>query len=105
MKRQHSMPFGAERCGEDRVRFRLWGPAATEVHLCLIKPSGEVLVPMTQSDGGWFELCTDLAQVGSYYKFHIDGGVKVSDPASRFQPSDVHRPSEVIDPASFYWNY
>ena len=103
MKRQHSMPFGAERCGDGRVRFRLWGPAATKVHLCLIKPSGEVLLPMAQSDGGWFELCTDLAQVGSYYKFYIDGGVRVPDPASRFQPSDVHGPSEVIDPAAFDW--
>jgi malto-oligosyltrehalose trehalohydrolase len=28
----------------------------------------------------------------------------VPDPASRFQPLDVHGPSEVIDPAEYEWN-
>ena len=27
----------------------------------------------------------------------------VPDPASRFQPRDVHGPSEVIDPEAFDW--
>ena len=28
---------------------------------------------------------------------------EVPDPASRFQPRDVHGPSEVIDPGAFAW--
>src|SRR5207302_301473 len=43
------------------------------------------------------------ATAGSRYQFEINGQTKVPDPASRFQPSDVHGPSEVIDPAAFDW--
>ena len=49
-------------------------------------------------DEGWFELVTDAAKPGSRYYFRIDGEQEVPDPASRFQPRDVHGPSEVIDP-------
>ena len=52
---------------------------------------------------GWFELVTDQATTGTRYKFQIDGGPEVPDPASRFQPQDVHGPSEVVDAASFEW--
>jgi len=59
---------------------------------------------MVISDGGWFEFTTALARPGTRYKFQIDGGLKVPDPASRFQPEDVHGPSEVVDPSSFGWD-
>jgi 1,4-alpha-glucan branching enzyme/maltooligosyltrehalose trehalohydrolase len=58
---------------------------------------------MRQLDNGWFELVTDHAGAGTRYQFQIDGGLHVPDPASRFQPQDVHGPSEVIDPAAFDW--
>jgi len=103
MKRQHNMPFGAQRCGDGQTRFRLWGPTAKEVSLCLMEPSGEILLPMRLSDSGWYELCTNRARVGSHYKFQLGADQKVPDPASRFQPRDVHGPSEVIDPGSFKW--
>jgi maltooligosyltrehalose trehalohydrolase len=103
MKRRHSMPFGAQRCGDNSIRFRLWGPRAKGVNVCLMEPSGEVVLPMIQSPGGWFELCTDQARVGTRYTFQIDRGAKVPDLASRFQPLDVHGPSQVIDPEAFEW--
>ena len=37
------------------------------------------------------------------YYFRIDDAQEVPDPASRFQPRDVHGPSEVIDPETFDW--
>src|SRR5882762_9701582 len=52
---------------------------------------------------GWFELVTDAAKPGSQYRFRIDDAQDVPDPASRFQPKDVHGPSEVIDPEAFDW--
>jgi malto-oligosyltrehalose trehalohydrolase len=58
---------------------------------------------MDHCDGGWFELITDAAKSGSQYHFRIDGEREVPDPASRFQPRDVHGPSEVIDPFAFEW--
>jgi maltooligosyltrehalose trehalohydrolase len=37
------------------------------------------------------------------YRFVIDDGTEVPDPASRFQPEDVDGPSEIIDPLAFGW--
>jgi maltooligosyltrehalose trehalohydrolase len=102
MRILHSMAFGAQRCRGNQIRFRLWGPKASTVHLCLMEQD-EVSLPMQRAEAGWFELCTERARVGSRYKFHIDGDQKVPDPASRFQPDDVHGPSEVIDPEAFEW--
>jgi maltooligosyltrehalose trehalohydrolase len=103
MKRAHSMPFGAELSEDGTVRFRLWAPKAKRVELCLESPATEQY-PLTQLDDGWFELVTPAARAGTRYRFLIDGDIKVPDPASRFQPLDVHGPSEVIDPRSFDWN-
>ena len=103
MKRSHKMPFGAE-CREDgSVRFRLWAPAARDVEICLAAPSGSLHLPLNHSDGGSFELVTDAAGAGTQYHFRIDGTQKVPDPASRFQPHDVHGLSEVVDPNLFDW--
>lgn len=107
MKRRHNMPFGAE-CGKDgSVRFRLWAPAAHQVELCLAGSNRgtrrSLELSLEQFDHGWFELVTDAAKPGTQYRFRIDGGQEVPDPASRFQPEDVHGPSEVIDPAAFAW--
>jgi maltooligosyltrehalose trehalohydrolase len=103
MKRRHNMPFGAE-CREDgSVRFRLWAPAAHQVELCLASSNSGTRVSLEAFDNGWFELVTDAAKPGTQYRFCIDGGQEVPDPASRFQPEDVHGPSEVIDPTAFGW--
>ena len=93
------MPFGAEVGADGRVRFRLWAPAVERVDLCL----GDVILPMTALKGGWFELITDRAGAGSPYCFRINEDRRVPDPASRFQPYDIHGPSEVIDPGGFRW--
>ncbi|HET7205030.1 MAG TPA: malto-oligosyltrehalose trehalohydrolase [Terriglobales bacterium] len=101
MKRIHPMSFGAE-CLAAGVRFRLWAPVATSVSVSLEKPDPLVL-PMRRLEDGWFDLVTDHASPGTRYRFQIDGGLQVPDPASRFQPQDVHGPSEVIDPSAFDW--
>jgi malto-oligosyltrehalose trehalohydrolase len=59
--------------------------------------------PLERRDNGWFELVTDAARTGTKYKFRIDSEREVPDPSSRFQPQDVHGPSEVIDPDAFDW--
>jgi maltooligosyltrehalose trehalohydrolase len=103
MKRRHRMPFGAE-CGDDgSVRFRLWAPAARQVELSLTGAGGTVHLPLARDEEGWFELRTEAAVPGSQYYFRINGGQNVPDPASRFQPRDVHGPSEVIEPQAFHW--
>jgi malto-oligosyltrehalose trehalohydrolase len=59
---------------------------------------------MTASGDGWHELVTDHVSAGSRYRFVLPDGTRVPDPASRFQPDDVHGPSELIDPASWRWS-
>ena len=36
--------------------------------------------------------------------YKIDGDLLVPDPASRFQPEDVHGPSLVVDPSAYDWS-
>jgi maltooligosyltrehalose trehalohydrolase len=101
MKRRHSMPFGAECEDDGRVRFRLWAPAARRVELSL--EGGSKRIGMDGRNDGWFELKTMEAKPGSQYYFRIDETREVPDPASRFQPQDVHGPSEVVAPHAFEW--
>jgi malto-oligosyltrehalose trehalohydrolase len=103
MKRRHDMPFGAQCCEDESVRFRLWAPAARKVELCLGDLNRSIHLPLNQQDDGWFELTTDAAKPGTQYRFRIDDNQKVPDPASRFQPRDVHGPSEVVDANAFDW--
>ena len=97
------MPFGAELQPDGRVRFRLWAPAAGRVELCLHGRAPEARLQLAAEDDGWFGIITGFAGAGTLYNYCIDGGPQVPDPASRFQPDDVHGPSQVIDPARFDW--
>jgi len=91
-----SNPFGPLIAGEN-VIFRLWAPGAQRVEL-MHRQTHE----MRRCDQGWFKLTIPGAKPGDRYRFRIDGEIEVPDPASRFQPEDVHGPSEVID-QSYDW--
>jgi len=101
MERKHAMPFGAEVLADGSVRFRLWAPAAKQVTLCLENGGGAY--PLLPLENGWFERTSPEATAGSLYRFQIDDQMEMPDPASRFQPQDVHGPSEVVDPTAFQW--
>jgi malto-oligosyltrehalose trehalohydrolase len=73
------------------------------VELCLGDVNRGQPIVLEERDRGWFELETDAVKPGTQYRFRIDDAHKVPDPASRFQPGDVHGPSEVIDPDAFSW--
>ncbi len=102
MKRRHAMPFGAEVRADGSVGFRLWAPAAAAVVLRLEDDAAPRRLPMIAGDGGWHRLDTTAVAAGARYRFEVDGRA-VPDPASRFNPDDVHGPSEVIDPAAYDW--
>jgi malto-oligosyltrehalose trehalohydrolase len=72
------------------------------VELCLGSDSSKK-IPLESLAQGCFELITQAAGPGTQYRFRINGAQEVPDPASRFQPNDVHGPSEVIDPGAFDW--
>ncbi|VTZ26688.1 Malto-oligosyltrehalose trehalohydrolase [Methylocella tundrae] len=99
--RVHRTPGGAVLEPNGCVRFRLWAPAAEKVGLLLNERA--MPLPMTLKPGGWHELVTN-AEPGSRYQFVMADGARVPDPVSRFQPHDIHGPSEVIDAASYRWS-
>jgi maltooligosyltrehalose trehalohydrolase len=45
-----------------------------------------------------------MARPGSRYYLQLDDGVRLPDPASRFQPEGPHGPSEVVDPDAYQWH-
>ena len=99
MKRQFTMPFGAQ-ITDAGVRFRLWAPGVGAVALLLDKADPQ---PMQAAGDGWFERIEPDAVAGSRYAYLLPDGLKVPDPASRFNPDDVHAPSEVVDPRAYNW--
>lgn len=96
----HDMPFGAQLLS-DGVRFRLWAPACEVLQIAIEGLPNAV--KMHAQAGGWHELMTRQAHAGSRYRFTLSDGTHIPDPASRFQPDDVHGPSEVIDPTHYRW--
>lgn len=95
------VPFGAAVQPDGKVRFRFWAPAQETV--ALVFEAGPKR-PMQRSPDGWFEIVTDC-QPGTLYRYQLADGMMVPDPASRFQPHDVHGPSAVIDPAAYAWRH
>jgi maltooligosyltrehalose trehalohydrolase len=98
----HHMPFGTE-CCEVGVRFRLWAPAARQVDIHLIHACIDSWAPMHAAGEGWWDLLLPQAVGGDCYRFRIDGGIEVPDPASRYNPNDVHGASRVVNPVEFEW--
>jgi len=92
------MPFGAE-ARADGVRFRLWAPAQRRVALELDGSRHD----MNAIPGGWHELFMKGKLSGARYRYLLEDGLAVPDPASRANPEDVHGPSEVIDPLAYAW--
>jgi maltooligosyltrehalose trehalohydrolase len=93
------LPFGANVVGPNRTRFRLWAPAQREVSLAI---DGRAPLPMTATDGGWFEAEAHCG-VGARYRYILPDGTVVPDPASRAQDDDIHGASIVVDPRSYRW--
>src|SRR5215470_4136506 len=93
-RRTHRMPFGAQLQSDGRVRFRLWAPPHREV---TVEFDGKAIA-MEAVGTGWHELVTNCARPRTRYRFALPDGLRVAHPASRYQPEDVHGPSEVVDP-------
>ena len=105
-RHRYDFPFGAQLQDDGAVVFRLWAPTARRVDLILedvAAPGAGIELPMNPSDDGWFVLRTHSAGVGARYRYRLDGESAVPDPASRFQPDDVHGASAVVDPRAYRW--
>lgn len=100
VEREQEMKFGTKIL-EGGVRFRLWAPGAHIASVKLYEPHR--VIPMASLPRGWFEVEVENVNPGALYRFVLDDGTEVPDPASRYQPRDVNGPSEVIDPLAYRW--
>ncbi|MBY5355877.1 malto-oligosyltrehalose trehalohydrolase [Rhizobium leguminosarum] len=85
---------------EEGILFRLWAPLHESVSL---KLEGADPRPMQALGNGWHHYTVADASVGTRYRFVLPDGLEIPDPASRFQPQDVHGPSEVVDLSFYRW--
>jgi maltooligosyltrehalose trehalohydrolase len=94
--------LGAVPIGGDSCSFLVWAPDATRVALCLGE-DGSRVVEMRAADDGYFRALVPECPPGTRYRYRLDDGPALADPASRSQPDGVHGPSEVVDTRSHRW--
>ena len=94
------IPVGAEPMPAG-THFRVWAPKCARVEV-VTEPSGRT-VPLDAEEGGYFSGMVEGIGAGTRYRYRLDGGDALPDPASRFQPDGPHGPSEVVDPGPFGW--
>jgi malto-oligosyltrehalose trehalohydrolase len=97
------MPFGVELAPDGTAHFRLWAPAAAEVQVEVASGQSRLGAALSARGDGWFQTSIHNVGAGARYGYRIDGGLLVPDPASRFNPEDVHAPSMIVDPLEFVW--
>ncbi len=93
-----SYRFGTKNLTDGQTVFRLWAPSAGKVDLFIETSGISSQYPLAPEMGGWFSGKLRVSGTPCYYWFRIDDGLFVPDPASRFQPRDVHGPSLFVPP-------
>lgn len=96
------MKVGANYLGDRRCEFTVWAPLRQQVSVQILTPQ-ERLLPMEKDDQGYWHLTATEVSPGSRYQFQLDGQITRPDPASHYQPDDVHKPSAVVDHQGFQW--
>jgi maltooligosyltrehalose trehalohydrolase len=100
------LPVGAEVQSQGGTHFRVYAPKRRKVEVILEAASGneEKSFELPDEDGGYFSGLVKAA-AGTLYRFRLDGSEQTyPDPASRFQPTGPHGPSQIVDPSSFRWS-
>lgn len=86
--------WGPRGAGSGAWRFPLWAPAQTRP---VLEVEGSDPLPMVAGKDGWFHADAPAAP-GTRYRFRLDDGLAVPDPASRAQSGGVHGWSVVTAP-------
>lgn len=94
------MPFGAELSAEG-VRFSLWAPDARSISLVI---DGGAPIEASRDASGVARVDAPGVKAGARYEWIIDGAQAIPDPASRYQPDGVFKPSMVMDPNAYRWS-
>jgi maltooligosyltrehalose trehalohydrolase len=87
----------------DGVSFRVWAPDHEKIRVVIGAEGFDTrYVELSRDADGYFSGRDEVGRPGDIYWYQVDGDL-LPDPASRFQPSGVEGPSQVIDPHAFAW--
>ena len=89
-------PLGAVRRRDGSVVWRAWAPNCPSLTLVTWSAGGRRETAMTPEPGGYFVHRRFPAEEGLRYALRLPDGGEYPDPASRWQPEGVHRPSAVV---------
>lgn len=92
---------GATYLGDGRCQFVVWAPFVDKIEVHITAPD-ERLIALKKGGRGYYHTIAENVAPGSLYFYRLDGKIERPDPASRFQPQDVHAPSQVVD-SNFSW--
>jgi maltooligosyltrehalose trehalohydrolase len=98
-----SQRLGATVLDDGGVYFCVWAPKASEVAVELSGPTGPTYHRLQPQGEGFYAGRVAETRAGARYRFQLDGGAALPDPASRSQPDGPHGSSEVIDPLDHQW--
>jgi maltooligosyltrehalose trehalohydrolase len=96
------MRQGAKYAGKSLCDFTVWAPFALSVDLKIDAPQRQP-VGLKNSEGGYWHVRAEECPPGTRYRYVLDNGRALPDPASHFQPEGVHGPSAVVDHNAFRW--
>ncbi|MGE5198539.1 MAG: malto-oligosyltrehalose trehalohydrolase, partial [Rhodospirillaceae bacterium] len=98
-------PALGARVEDGATRFRVWAPDAGQVCVVIETPGrARREAALEAGTGGYHSGLVAGVSAGDLYRYRLDGGPPLPDPASRCQPEGVHGPSAVVDWRSFAWS-
>ena len=77
----------------------VWAPERNQIELIIM--GRKEPVPLVKDDFGYWTVSTTAIRPGDLYTFRIDDKNEFPDPASLFQPRDVHKRSQEVNLKSF----
>jgi maltooligosyltrehalose trehalohydrolase len=94
--------LGANYIGDNSFGFFVWAPLRKSVQLKIVSPS-EKIIQMEKLENGYFGTVVKDIEEDARYVYILDEEIERPDPASRFQPDGVHKPSQIIRHDTFRW--
>jgi len=86
----------------NKCDFIVWSPKAKNISLIFVHPEKKI-IPMEKDECGYWKIRIEKLEPGAKYFYSIDNKSDRPDPASNYQPEDVHGLSQVIDHSAFNW--
>lgn len=98
--------IGADYHHDKGTTFTVWAPEAGQVEVAIYDPkksAAKQWMPLQREAFGYWTALVEDAGPGTRYMFTLNGEKDRPDPASQYQPDDVHQASAVVDHTSFRW--